>query len=134
MTLYVLLRYFAPPRTIQLWDVNASKMVRQFKSHRSRVSTLSWNSQRSILSSGSQRGHIHNYDPRMAQYLINSLQSHSLDVCGLKWSHNGRFLASGGNDNIINVWDMYNKDPWSSPLHTLKEHSAAVKVSLYTCT
>ena len=77
---------------------------------------------------GSQRGAIHNYDPRMAQYSINNLQSHSLDVCGLKWSPNGRFLASGGNDNIVNIWDMYNKDPWTAPSRTLTEHTAAVKV------
>ena len=28
-----------------------------------------------------------------------------VQVCGLKWSPNGRQLASGGNDNMLCVWD-----------------------------
>ena len=106
-----------------------SKVVRQFSSHNSRVSTMAWNSVKGLLSSGSQRGFLHHYDPRLAQYHISSSHAHRLDVCGLKWSPSGRLLASGGNDNVVQVWDMYKQDPWSSPAHSFKEHSAAVKVS-----
>ena len=115
---------------MQLWDVGVNKLVRQFTSHNSRVSTLAWNSVKGLLSSGSQRGILQQYDPRLAQYHIASSQAHRLDVCGLQWSPNGRLLASGGNDNMVHVWDMYQQDPWASPAHTLKEHSAAVKVRL----
>ena len=27
------------------------------------------------------------------------------EVCGLKWSASGQQLASGGNDNLIHIWD-----------------------------
>ena len=99
-------------------------------SHNSRVGSISWNPlQTDFLSSGSQTGHIHHYDIRMAHYHTHSLsKAHTMDVCGLKWSPNGRFLASGGNDNLVNVWDLYCKDSWSAPLHTIKDHTAAVKV------
>ena len=29
-------------------------------------------------------------------------------VCGLAWSPDGRMLASGGNDNVLNVWSAVN--------------------------
>ena len=114
----------------QLWDTSVGKLVRRMWSHNSRVGSISWNPlQTDFLSSGSQTGHIHHYDIRMAHYHTHSLpKAHSLDVCGLKWSPNGRFLASGGNDNLVNVWDLYGKDSWSAPLHTIKDHTAAVKV------
>ena len=52
-------------------------------------------------------------------------------VCGLKWSPSGTQLASGGNDNLLNIWD----DRYSSSangacdtsLHRLGAHQAAVK-------
>lgn len=112
---------------IQLWDVDAHKLVRRMRSHNSRVTSLAWNTVTGLLSSGAQSGHVHNYDARIAQFHTQSLKSHSMDVCGLKWSPNGRFLASGGNDNLVNVWDTYSRDPWSCPAHTFKQHTAAVK-------
>lgn len=56
-----------------------------------------------------------------------------MDICGLKWCPSGRLLASGGNDNLVKVWDLYHKDTWTSPTSTLKEHTAAVKVSTWIC-
>ena len=44
-------------------------------------------------------------------------------VCGLKWSPDGRQLASGGNDNRLNIW----QDMGTVPLHSFREHQAAVK-------
>lgn len=32
------------------------------------------------------------------------LTSHVMEVCGLKWSPDKRYLASGGNDNQVIVW------------------------------
>lgn len=43
----------------------------------------------------------------------------------MKWSPDGRLLASGGNDNQVNIWDSMN----TTPIHTLTQHQAAVKVS-----
>ena len=33
------------------------------------------------------------------------LKGHAQEVCGLKWSPSGTQLASGGNDNLLNIWD-----------------------------
>lgn len=45
-------------------------------------------------------------------------------MCGLQWSHGGSRLASGGNDNQLNIWNGYNTTPELS----VKAHTGAVKV------
>lgn len=38
-------------------------------------------------------------------YLIAKVSLHSQQICGLSWSPNGRFFASGGNDNLCCLFD-----------------------------
>ena len=42
---------------------------------------------------------------RIREHITSRLTSHTEEVCGLKWSPSGRQLASGGNDNLLYVWD-----------------------------
>ena len=81
--------------------------------------------------SGSRSGYIHHHDVRVAQHLVGSLAAHQQEVCGLKWSPDGKYLASGGNDNLLNIWPA---DPGtfctsSTPVYTFSQHQAAVKAS-----
>ena len=55
------------------------------------------------------------------------LVHHQQEVCGLAWAPDGRFLASGGNDNHALVWDT-NLGHEVAPLHAFTTHQAAVKV------
>ena len=48
---------------------------------------------------------------------------HQQEVCGLKWSPSGNQLASGGNDNLLHIWQQGQ----STPVHSLAGHQAAVK-------
>lgn len=45
-----------------------------------------------------------------------------MQVCGLKWSPDGRFLASGGNDNLLNIWASVSgeKHSQTQPLYSFK--------------
>ncbi|KAK2569872.1 Cell division cycle protein 20-like protein [Acropora cervicornis] len=112
---------------VQLWDVEAQKRLRSMAGHSSRVGCLSWNSY--ILSSGCRSGAIHHHDVRVAHHHVATLARHSQEVCGLKWSPDGKFLASGGNDNLLLVWDasINTISNSNTPLHTLNQHQAAVK-------
>jgi len=38
------------------------------------------------------------------EHITATLRGHEQEVCGLKWSPSGNQLASGGNDNILNIW------------------------------
>jgi len=68
----------------------------------------------------------------VAQHLVGSMAAHQQEVCGLKWSPDGKYLASGGNDNLLNIWPA---DPGmfytsATPVYTFSQHQAAVKASL----
>jgi len=114
---------------VQIWDVEKLKQVRSMSGHRARVSSLSWNGP--VLSSGGRDSVVMHHDVRVADHKVGTLRGHAQEVCGLKWSPSGTQLASGGNDNILNLWD----DRYTSsangvcdqPLLRLEQHRAAVK-------
>jgi len=112
---------------VQLWDVEAQKRLRSMSGHSARVGSLSWNSY--ILSSGSRSGAIHHHDVRVADHHVATLARHQQEVCGLKWSPDGKYLASGGNDNLLLIWDasVNTISNSSNPLYTFNQHQAAVK-------
>ena len=83
-----------------------------------------------LLASSSRSGEVHIYNTRARNMLVETVKGHKHEVCGLKWSPNGRYLASGGNDCLVQVWDTCGRSPWTTPKHTFKEHKAAVKVSV----
>lgn len=89
--------------TVHLWDINTQKLVRTYSDHEGRVGALSWNNQ-GILSTGSKDRTILNRDHRMKEDYVNRIEAHKQEVCGLKWSFDDRFLASGGNDNKLKIW------------------------------
>ena len=80
--------------------------------------------------SGSRSGSIHHHDVRAADHLVGRLAAHAQEVCGLKWSPDGKFLASGGNDNLLHVWKAMEGSfcTEDTPFHTFTDHQAAVKV------
>lgn len=51
------------------------------------------------------------------------LESHTSEVCGLRWSYDERQLASGGNDNRLMIWGPHS----TAPLLTFTDHTAAIK-------
>ena len=109
---------------VLLWDTEKCRPIRTMDGHCERVGALAWCG--GILTSGSRDASILHHDVRIAQHKVGSLRGHRQEVCGLKWSANGQQLASGGNDNLVNVWDD-RRAPNGKPLHVLDRHVAAVK-------
>jgi WD40 repeat protein len=101
--------------------------VRTLKGHESRVGSLCWNG--TGLTSGSHDKSIINWDLRQSNPIVSKFESHYKEVCGLAWSPDQRYLASGGNDNALMLWEqrMVSANQ-REPFMTKNEHVAAVKV------
>ncbi|ETP03682.1 hypothetical protein F441_19367 [Phytophthora nicotianae CJ01A1] len=115
---------------VQIWDVSAGKKIRTMTGHLARVGTLGWNGQ--SLASGSRDRTILMHDLRAQEPFQNKLAGHKQEVCGLKWSFDGRQLASGGNDNKLLIWNVQSmssslRGDATMPVARFNEHSAAVK-------
>ena len=122
---------------VQVWDVAAAKRVNVLEGHTARVGALAWNGD--TLSSGSRDRMILQRDVRTpAIQPERKLGGHRQEVCGLKWSPDNQWLASGGNDNKLFVWSAAggsagnnlvngNGSTSSSPVHSFTDHAAAVK-------
>lgn len=110
---------------VQIWDAEKMACVRRMRSHSARVGSLAWNG--AILSSGSRDSQIHNHDTRIQNHHVATLAAHTQEVCGLKWSPNGSQLASGGNDNLVAVWDNQSSAAHWKPKFTFDHHNGAVK-------
>lgn len=111
---------------VQLWDVEMGRQVRQLRGHSARVGALSWNNH--VLSSGSKDNSILHHDVRLQSNVVGKMLHHTQEVCGLAWSPDGMYLASGANDNTLCIQDfssIQNMD--ITPRHVLTDHQAAVK-------
>lgn len=108
---------------VQLWNVERKKCMRVMRSHTARVGALAWNNH--ILSSASRDMRIVNHDVRIAAHEVAHLVGHEQEICGLKWSPDGTQLASGGNDNLVMIWDASAGS--SGPRHRFADSAAAVK-------
>eukprot|EP00759_Apiculatamorpha_spiralis_P015654 PhF_6_TR22279/c0_g1_i1/m.31513/K03363/CDC20; cell division cycle 20, cofactor of APC complex len=108
---------------VQFWDVS-SRLLKTVPGHRGRVGSLAWSG--SVLASGSRDSTIGLCDVRTYQRTA-TLQAHTQEVCGLRWSSDGTQLASGGNDNLLYVWDHNRLSQECRPRLRLTQHTAAVK-------
>ena len=79
--------------SVQLWDTATGTKLRTLQGHSSRVGCLAWNGH--ILTSGSRDNTIINHDVRVQNHIVGTMTEHTQEVCGLSWSPDGQYLASG---------------------------------------
>ena len=94
---------------IELWDIEKQIKIRTLIGHSDRVGTLTWNGYN--LYSGSKDTNILSHDVRIKNHLIMKLSGgHNKEVCTIKWNSDFKYLASGGNDNLVCLWDVRGKN------------------------
>ncbi|KAI1378786.1 WD40 repeat-like protein [Hypoxylon crocopeplum] len=107
---------------VQIWDVSEGVKIRSMFGHDTRVGVMGWN--KHLLSTGARSGLVYNHDVRIAEHKVAELVSHTAEVCGLEWRSDGAQLATGGNDNLVSIWDARSL---VVPKFTKTNHKAAVK-------
>lgn len=115
---------------LQLWDVDQAALQRTMlmdESDPARIPALAWRDH--VITSASRTGEIRHHDIRVAQHLIGYSDAHTQEVCGLQWSPDDRYLASGGNDNLVCIYSANGAFTLAGgrPDHVFNEHAAAVK-------
>eukprot|EP00659_Diplonema_papillatum_P006386 gene6386-9774_t len=108
---------------VDLWDIATTERLTTLKGHLARVGSLAWNGR--VVASGSRDSSIILHDTRInGANPVATLNAHQQEVCGLQWSPDGGSLASGGNDNLLHVWDARQRH---EPRLRIGAHSAAVR-------
>eukprot|EP00871_Galdieria_phlegrea_P001550 jgi/Galph1/2396/GphlegSOOS_G1038.1 len=107
---------------VHLYDISHVKRVRTFAGHTLRVGCISWTER--LVASGSRDHTIRVRDWRIPLESVMELRGHSQEVCGLRWSYDDHYLASGGNDNKLLIWKP---GIGNTPIHRFEQHTAAVK-------
>ena len=93
---------------IELWDIEKKIKIRSLSGHKMRVGTLAWNGYN--LFSGSKDTTILGHDVRVKNNVIMKLaKGHTKEVCTIRWNQDFKYLASGGNDNLVCLWDIRGK-------------------------
>eukprot|EP00929_Paragymnodinium_shiwhaense_P026094 TRINITY_DN15589_c0_g1_i2.p1 TRINITY_DN15589_c0_g1~~TRINITY_DN15589_c0_g1_i2.p1 ORF type:complete len:561 (-),score=87.87 TRINITY_DN15589_c0_g1_i2:71-1753(-) len=109
---------------VRIWDTAKACQVRKVHGHHGRIMTMDWRG--SILLTAGQDHKILAHDTRVRNSLIATLGKHRAEVVSVKWSPDGTKIASGGNDNKLNVWDATLLKSEKKPMMQVK-HEAAVK-------
>uniref|UniRef100_A0A5K3F940 WD_REPEATS_REGION domain-containing protein n=1 Tax=Mesocestoides corti TaxID=53468 RepID=A0A5K3F940_MESCO len=115
---------------IQLWNVNEGSLQRTMLTGDgapARIPALAWRDH--LVTSASRTGEIRQHDIRIARHEVGYCNTHTQEVCGLEWSPDSRYLASGGNDNLVCVFSANEVTKLSGvrPEHMFNDHLAAVK-------
>ncbi len=108
---------------INVFDSETCKMINSYNCSDRRIGVLSpIPTEKNIFSSGSLDSQIITYDIREWNP-VKRMDAHTQEVCGLKWSNDGKYLASGGNDNKLMLWSLKKELPESK----FQAHNSAVR-------
>jgi len=120
--------------TVQLWDSSQCKHrklgteVHTWADSSKSVDGISWHG--NILAVGRKSGNITLFDVRVKDE-VKKLKAHKARVSGVKWSHDGTFLASGDTYGRVYIWDARACKSFENQLQkgAKMRHGGAVKVS-----
>ncbi len=88
---------------LEIFDLDKNWSVRVYRAQRDRIGCIEL-ANRNMLITGSKDHNIHIHDLRQSQPIVAELKTHKGEVCGLSFKDN--YLASGGNDNKVAIWDL----------------------------
>lgn len=108
--------------TVFVFDVTSTQIVAQLPNPNNHCGTISWASEDWITIGGYDHI-IRHYDLRNGKQIVG-VKKHQGQICSVKWNPQGNLLASGGNDDMVYIW---NRSNWTTPYYVIKEHKSAVR-------
>lgn len=117
---------------IEIWDIETNSKLRTLNcdNHLTRVASQAWNQH--ILTSGSRIGNLYHSDVRVPQHFSTKFEdTHLAEICGIEYKSDGQQFSTGGNDNLVCIWDVRSSNNTQQPLFVKNTHKAAVKSLLY---
>ncbi|CAH2354156.1 APC/C activator protein Cdc20p [[Candida] railenensis] len=115
---------------LEIWDIETNTKLRTLNcGHQTRIASQAWS--KHILTSGSRLGKVYHSDVRVPNhYIYENSSAHSAEICGISYRGDGQQFVTGGNDNLVCIWDArksHSTNDNCSPLFTKTNHKAAVK-------
>ncbi len=124
-------------KTIRFYDADSDRLVRELKGHNDTIRSIAWSPDGHQLASGSSRlvllgtdtsselqndvAELYVWDCKNGKMQL-SLEGHKDSINSIKWSPDGRVLASGSSDGIINIWNPQT----GKHLMSLKGHTDSI--------
>ncbi|HYK83815.1 MAG TPA: serine/threonine-protein kinase [Ktedonobacteraceae bacterium] len=118
---------------VHIWDAALQYEVIPYINHLDRIRALSWSPDgRYIVSGGGSIYESSNVkEPDFTLYIWNTTtgkcaliyKGHSMDVRAIQWSPNGKYIASGGNENVVQVWEATT----GKRLYTYAKHANSIR-------
>lgn len=105
---------------LNFFDKGSKKMKKE-RIHKSRIAAIDTHD--NLIFTGSRDRTVKCLDIRTKE-VVDSVSPHTQEVCGVKVSKDGRYIATGGNDNKLVFID---RRMFTQPLTKISSHVAAVK-------
>lgn len=110
---------------VQAWDSLTQKQVACWSNDKSPVGGMHWNE--GVLAVGRKDGRVSLVDVRTPQQ-IQEVEGHKRQVHSVKWSPDGRYLATGDHTGSVLVWDVRASDHLTiNDRRVLMKHDGPVK-------
>lgn len=114
---------------LEIWDIEKNFKLRTLDcdNHQTRIASQAWSQH--VLTSGSRMGNLYHSDVREAKHLVSKqTNTHSAEICGIEYKPDGQQFATGGNDNLVCIWDVRQAHSnVQQPLFSKNNHKAAIK-------
>ncbi|KAJ8036942.1 Glutamate-rich WD repeat-containing protein 1 [Holothuria leucospilota] len=121
-------------KNIHLWKMEEGGTwkvdQRPYAAHTESVEDLQWSpNEKTVFASCSVDKSIRIWDiraPPSKACMITVENCHDSDVNVINWNKKEPFIVSGGDDGVLNIWDLRQFQKKSPPIAKFKQHSAPV--------